>query len=78
VWAALALVDRAPITIVGAGDPVSSLDDHALWWHAIDSFAAEDQLVVLCVLPPARALPSNMARRVVDVTPAALQLGGVQ
>lgn len=78
VWAALALIDRAPISILGAAEPVSSLDDHALWWHAIDHFAAEDQLVVLCVLPPARALPSTTQRRIVDVSPATLQLGAVQ
>lgn len=78
VWAALALIDRAPVTIISAAEPVSSLDDHALWWHAIERFASADQVVVLCVLPPARVLPASTTRRVVDLSPAALQLGAVQ
>jgi len=66
------------VSLISPVDPVSSNEERELWWMAIDEFAGEDQVVALCVSPPARALPRGSKRAVVDLSEAALQAGGVQ
>ena len=78
VFAAAALLDRSPVTIISPADPVNGDDERALWWRGIDEFAGHEQVVALCVSPPARALPSRSHRTVVDLSEVALQAGGVQ
>ncbi len=78
VFAAAALIGKPPVSVISPVDPVSSNEERELWWMAIDEFAGQDQVVALCVSPPARALPRGSTRAVVDLSEAALQAGGVQ
>ena len=66
IFAALALSDGAPLTLISPVEPVVWDGERELWWSAIDAFRGPDQTVVLCSAPPARALPSS-PRRVVDL-----------
>lgn len=63
-WAALTLIGRSPLTIIQAHEPVTDLDTHRRWWEAISLFAEPHQTVVLCSLPPLRALNSEAEGRV--------------
>ena len=56
VSAAIALADRAPVTIISPTAPVSHPDEIDLWWRAISELADTQHIVALCVAPPARAL----------------------
>lgn len=78
VFAAAALVNSSPVSLISPVDPVGNNEERELWWMAIDEFAGSDQVVALCVSPPARALPRGSTRTVVDLSEAALQAGAVQ
>jgi hypothetical protein len=65
VFAALALSDGAPLTLISPVEPVVWDGERELWWKAIDAFRGPDQTVVLCSAPPARALSAS-SRRVID------------
>jgi hypothetical protein len=78
VFAAAALMNSSPVSLISPVDPVSSDEERELWWMGIDEFAGPSQTVALCVSPPARALPRGSTRTVVDLSEAALQAGGVQ
>ena len=71
--AAIALADRAPVTIISPTVPVAHPNELELWWKAIEQLAGSQQVVALCVAPPARALDLPHGVDLLDLgQPAAL------
>ena len=70
VWAALAMAESAPLTVISPTTPVTTEHDRALWWQGLEKFSLSEQTVVVCVAPPARALAQS-STHVVDLSDAA-------
>ncbi|MFT6973757.1 MAG: RND superfamily putative drug exporter, partial [Pontimonas sp.] len=47
ILSALAVIENAPVCVVGGGAPVSNADDASLWWQGLNHFAHPDQVIVL-------------------------------
>ena len=73
--AAIALADDAPVVIISAQQPVNRDDELTLWWAAIEQLARPDQVVAVCVAPPARALSLPPGHSIVDLTQPAVLSG---
>lgn len=69
VFAALALIDRAPVVLISGLEPLSTIEERELWWSAIDALATGAQTVLLFTTP---GLPPGTTRTlsVLSETPA--------
>ena len=56
VWAALAVADGSPVSLVSPAEPLYDEGHRELWWRALDALATAEQTIALFSLPPARAL----------------------
>jgi putative drug exporter of the RND superfamily len=72
VFAAVALIDRAPISLISGLEPLSTAEERELWWAAIDALALGKQTVLLFTTP---GLPPSGRRTLSVVEDAAVGVG---
>jgi hypothetical protein len=72
VFAAVALIDRAPISLISGLEPLSTPEERELWWAAIDALASGKQTVLLFTTP---GLPSSGRRTLSVVEDVAVGVG---
>lgn len=73
-FAAIALIDRAPLTLIGPTEPVADEDERQWWWQVIDALTDSSRSVALFSLPPARAMRDTPRHVVVDLASQASEV----